>query len=148
MRVCRDCGRELPEGEFYSYRLKTGMVYIHPTCRQCYNARKAAKNAAGRKPGAPTDHPVADPTRYLLAGILERALLDLSGFGRPFDKGRGSMQDGITDHTKPCDCDAHDALAWLSAYGADWCELLDLPREWAREAMNERMLAQQEAATA
>lgn len=43
------------------------------------------------------------------------------------------------------DCDAHDALAWLLEYGADWCELLDLPREWAREVTDARMLAQQEA---
>jgi len=51
MRVCRDCGRELPESEFYSYTLSSGTVYIHPTCRQCYNARKVAKNAARRVSG-------------------------------------------------------------------------------------------------
>jgi len=85
-------------------------------------------------------HPVADPVRYLLAAVLERAVLNLAGFGLPFDKGRGSMQDGITDHTRPCDCDAHDALAWLLEYGADWCELLDVPREWAREVTDARML--------
>ena len=33
------------------------------------------------------------------------------------------------------DCDAHDALAWLLEYGADWCEPYDLP-DWSKRIRN------------
>ena len=92
---------------------------------------------------------VSDPVRYLLAAVMERAMLDLRAFGRPLPPPtwHTDMSEGVTDLSFGCDCDARDALRWLTGYGADWCELLDVPREWAQQAMAERMIAQ-EAATA
>ena len=55
------------------------------------------------------------------------------------------LDDGVSCDPVGCDTDARDALRWLTGYGEDWCELLDLPREWAQEVTDARMLAQQEA---
>ena len=94
-------------------------------------------------------HPVGDPVRYLLAAVLERAVLDLAAFGRPLlERWQRELDDGVSCDPVGCDGDARDALGWLTGYGEDWCELLDLPREWAREVTDERMLAQQEALSA
>ena len=35
-------------------------------------------------------------------------------------------------------------MAWLSAYGADWCELLDVPCEWAAMETDARLREQME----
>lgn len=90
--------------------------------------------------------PVSNPVRYLLSAVMQRALLDLAAFGRPLPTISGcGLEDGVTHIPRGCDCDARDALGWLTGYGEDWCELLDVPREWAREVTDARMLAQQEA---
>lgn len=142
MRVCRVCGGPVPDEV-------RGRRWQRRVCVACYNARVRELRRGQRRRYAPDSRPVTDPVRYLLAAVLGKAVADLSAFGRPLsERWQRELDDGVSCDPVGCDEDARDALRWLTGYGEDWCELLDLPREWAREVTDARMLAQQEALSA
>lgn len=52
-------------------------------------------------------------------------------------------EEGYSEIPAGCDFDARDAMNWLREYGEDWCELMDKPREWAMQTMEERVAEMQ-----
>ena len=140
MKACRVCGGPVPDEV-------RGRPWQRRVCVACHNSRERELYAERRLACPPPSRPlVGDPVRHLLAAVLERAVSDLSAFGRPLsERWQRELDDGVSCDPVGCDEDARDALRWLTGYGADWCELLDVPREWAREVTDARMLAQQEA---
>jgi DNA-directed RNA polymerase subunit RPC12/RpoP len=126
--VCRDCGRELVEPQ---------PKYRRTRCRDCYNTYKAMIDAKRRAANAPERAVrVGDPVRYLLANVMRLALSDLQAVGRPIPRvWAGTCEDGVTQVPRGTDMDAKDARRWLREFGADWCELMDVPPEWAQQAM-------------
>ena len=143
MKACRVCGGPVPDEV-------RGRPWQRRVCVACHNSRERELYAERRLACPPPSRPlVGDPVRYLLAAVLERAVLDLAAFGRPLsERWQRELDDGVSCDPVGCDGDARDALGWLTGYGEDWCELLDVPREWAREVTDERMMAQQEALSA
>ena len=113
-------------------------------CHECHNAYKRRMEQARIARTRPERWvtPVADPVRYGLTLILNKALEDLKALGKPIPPRRWhtDLEDGVTDIVTGCDCDAQDALRWLKEFGADFCELLDVPREWAAMETKARMM--------
>ena len=147
MRVCRVCGQALPDDQFASHGSRLdGRRKFRTTCKECYN-RHERDRARLKRADRPIkqlhkDGPVGDPVRFLLVATLERALRDLDAFGKPRNSRKGgALEEGVSQDPAGCDYDAQDALQWLRDWGEDWCELLDLPREWAPQAVEERMEA-------
>lgn len=138
MRTCLVCGGPVPDEV-------RGRQWKRRVCEECHKYRQREWYAERRKACPPPSRPlVGDPVRYLLAAVLERAVLDLAAFGRPLsDRWQRELDDGVSCDPVGCDVDAHDALRWLTSYGEDWCELLDLPREWARDVTDARMREQE-----
>ena len=146
MRRCRICGQEGPEEMFATHgRRPDGTLKRRNFCKECYSRKESARNQR-RDPGQlerlRLGGPVGDPVRFLFVGTLDRALQDVQAAGRAVRPTKASaMEDGVSQDPLGCDCDAKDALRWLTEYGEDWCELLDLPREWCRQAVEERLEA-------
>ena len=136
MRLCRDCGGQLGADYRPDWRWR---------CHECHNAykrRMEQARLARTRPERGWVVPVADPVRYGLTLMMERALLDLKAIGKPLPPQRwqdDTVEDGVTDIVTGCDCDAQDALRWLEEFGADFCELLDVPREWAAMETDARL---------
>ena len=144
MKTCRVCGGTYPEAQFATHGTRpNGTRKTRTFCRDCYNQRSRERERM-HPADRPIEHfegagPVGDPVLYGLALIFNRAVRDLAAFGRVAGTKGGRMEGAISQDPFGCDSDAKDALRWLQEFGADFCELMDRPREWAAQAIEERM---------
>jgi hypothetical protein len=134
VKRCIGCGRDLPLEDFGP----KGDGRRQSRCRSCHNAYTRSHYV--QKARALVT-PVGDPVRYLLASVIGKAFEDLRAFGKPIPPRRWhtDLEDGVTDIVTGCDCDAQDAHRWLHEFGADICELIGVPREWAMQEAAQRM---------
>jgi len=113
-------------------------------CKACRNANERARRIkAATDPRTVMGRPVADPVRYLLLGVLERAYADLAAFGKPIPAIRRDLVDqDVTDIVTGCDKDARDALRWFDSGDAEYlAEEMDVPAQLVRAELHVRLEA-------